>query len=183
MVDPDSIEQNHLIAVQHALVASHEWFVVDRSDAFAAAVKEQNLEHGAESEERFSDPEKWSHMAKLFGIRGVIIAKAQCSIDRNWLGRESPICHQYLSLVDANTAVVVASVESVSVGEEGHYSVSPPWTKVVSDLYSEFRKYYEANPAYAKEVREYQARSIEEAKKDKKQVPVRLPASSSSDDD
>lgn len=169
MIDPDSIEAGHHVRIQNALVASGKWFVVDRASGFRAIKKEQEALH-RESQDRFEDREKWAHWGKLYGVGGVVIAKAQCADKQTWfVGKKYTKCLQYLAIVDANTGIVIAAVEAESDGDAGEQNIAPSWEDAVAKLNNAYPENYQT-PKDHQILQDYRAVSKEEAVRQKEAV-------------
>ncbi len=169
MLDPDSIEVSHHARIQQALVASGKWTVVDRAAAFSALKKEQERIHQVEPE-RYNNREKWARMSQLYGVGGVVTANAQCARRGTlFLGRSYQHCLQTLSIVDASTGEVIASVEAESDGEPSDDGIAPSWALAVELLNAAFPAHFESRTEH-KRLTEY--RDLTEAEA----LAIRKPA-------
>lgn len=136
MIDPESIDVKNFVRIQQALVRTRRFFVVDRGKGFKAVVNEQNLEHVSEPD-RFGDQEKYARMAKLYGVGGIITANIQCGMTHSYLWGDKMKCVQYLALVNAVTAEVVAAIEQDAEAVSGfntHVALGPSWDEAVDKL-------------------------------------------------
>ena len=150
MLDPDSIKAKHHVRIQQALVASGKWTVVDRSSGFEAIKKEQEqlyLENG----DRYNDQEKWAHWGKLYGVGGIVIAKAQCVKKQRWFsGSKYTHCLQHLAIIDSNTGEVIAAVQAQSSGESGEANIAPSWEDAVIALNDAYPENYQPDKSHKK---------------------------------
>lgn len=173
-IDP-KIDVAHYTEIRRALVQTGKFEVVDRSEAFEAAFREQELQH-AQRGERFNDKEKWSWLGEFYGAAAVIQGNASCYQAKNFWGTFMRYCRQTLSLIDTSTGVVVFSV----VGEN-----SIPWTVdwVVPDWDKTVEKAADAYPEYFKPrivktpLKQYMEQSEERAKREREK---RTPAGNTS---
>jgi hypothetical protein len=162
-IDP-KIDVAHYTEIRRALVETGKFEVVDRSEAFEAAFREQELQH-AKAGQRFANKEKWSWVGEFYGAAAVIQANASCWQAKNFWGTFTRYCRQTLSLIDTTTGVVVFSV----VGEN-----SIPWTVewVVPDWDETVAKAADAYPVYFKPrivkapLKQYMDQSEERAKRE-----------------
>lgn len=141
IIDP-RIEVEHYVQIRRALVQSGKFEVIDRREGFEAAVNEQDLQFRSGYQDRFSDREKWAHIGRMFGARGVITANAQCFQKVNWMGEYRKFCKQELAFIDAYTGRVEFAVrgensEAWVVG----YTV-PDWDEVVERAANEYPKHF-----------------------------------------
>jgi len=171
-IDP-KIDVAHYTEIRRALVQSGKFEVVDRSEAFEAAFREQELQH-AQMGERFSDKEKWSWVGEFYGAAAVIQANVSCYQAKNFWGTYKRYCRQTLSLIDTSTGVVMFSV----VGENSiPWTVEwvvPDWDDVVAKAADAYPEYFK--PRIVKEpLRQYIEQSEERAKREREK---RIPATS-----
>lgn len=122
------------VQVRRAALASKKFRVIERQDGFAALIREQNLQHGVGSTNRFDDKLKYAHLARLSGARGVIVPYAQCSQKNNWLGTFTRTCSQELALIDANDGAVVVAVRGENSIPWTAEWVMPDWDEVTQKL-------------------------------------------------
>lgn len=139
-LDPN-IETAHYVQIRRALVQSGKFEVVDRNEAFTAAVAEQERQHGLMGR-RFSDKEKWAWIGEFYGAAAVITAHAQCFNRHNFWGKWVKTCKQELAFINVSTGKVAMAVndensEEAVVG----YSV-PDWDGAVKKLVAVYPKYY-----------------------------------------
>lgn len=150
MLDPDSIKAKHHVRIQQALVASGKWIVVDRSSGFEAIKKEQEQLH-LENGDRYNDQEKWAHWGKLYGVGGIVIAKAQCVKKQRWFsGSKYTHCLQHLAIIDSNTGEVIAAVQAQSSGESGEANIAPSWEDAVIKLNDAYPENYRPDKSHKK---------------------------------
>lgn len=164
MVDPDGIDAGNYVRVTHALVSSEKWVVVDRGQGFTAVKKEQEREQTAEAP-RFADREKFAHWAKLYGIGGVVVAHTQCQQKATFFFKGTySHCQQYLAILDANTAEVIAAVEGSNDTNREEYEIAPDWKDVTQALNDAYPKNYK--PVKDTEILEnYKQLSAEESQR------------------
>ncbi len=144
MLDPESVDEANYIRVTTATVQIDKWSVVDRRNAFNAIKKEQEREHREEND-RFENKQKYAQWAKLYGIGSVIVPFADCYITTNRYSQtQTKHCRETLTLADANTAEIIAAVESEQTCSP---SETPDWTEAVEKLanaypekFAEFKK-------------------------------------------
>jgi len=173
MIDPDSIDAEHYVQIQTALVRSAKFTVVDRGTALRAAQKEQERLHRNEAD-RFEDKEKWAHWGKLYGVGSIIVAHAQCVKEGVWYNPNLTrmFCKQFLSMVDANTGEVLLAVEGENDSQasaDRNYLV-PEWKEIVAKLVDEYPKFFKTED-YTGPALQYQQVSDEHAKR-QKQIQV-----------
>ena len=70
-IDPKGIYDIEYTSLRQSLIENGKFLVVDRSEGFAAVLREQDLEHKSLSG-RFSDSEKYARYAELEGPGSVI---------------------------------------------------------------------------------------------------------------
>jgi hypothetical protein len=150
MVDPDHIDVNNYFKLQKALVASGSFTVVDRKQGFMAIKKEQERLHRNEVD-RYEDKQKWAHWGKLYGVGGIIVPHNECQrVESGPLFKPGPRvrCHQYLSILDANTGEVlvvaqddVYSDRMVNVYDNNY--LASEWDNVVELLMDNYPKKFE----------------------------------------
>lgn len=165
MLDPDSVEAKDYIRATTAVVQSGKWTVVDRRNAFQAIKKEQEREHRQESD-RFDNKEKFAHWQKLYGIGSVIIPYADCRLRENVFSkRRSKVCYLTMTIADANTAEIIASVESEESSSEFD---TPDWKRVVDklcDAYPDAFKQYTESKRLQDYRKESETRAVAEQRK------------------
>lgn len=176
ILDP-TIEEAHYVQIRRALVESGRFEVIDRRDGFAAALKEQDLQFRSGYQDRFSDREKWAHIGRMYGARGVITASAQCYQNKNWLGEYRKYCKQILTFIDGYTGKVEFSVQ----GENSEpwvvgYTV-PNWDDVVKRAVAEYPAYFKPRVVDPL-LEQYQDQSEELAKREREKQNGRTPTSS-----
>lgn len=136
MVDPASIDADNHVLIEQALVESGKWFVVNRSSGFEAIKTEQERLHRGEND-RFDDHEKWALWGRLYGVGGVVTAAIQCRKTSQFItGYHYLSCRQFLSIVDANTGEIIASVQAQNKGDEP--DMLPTWNDTVASLNQAF---------------------------------------------
>lgn len=162
MIDPDSIEAEHHVLIQRALVESGKWYVVDRSKGFKAIKAEQERNHRTE-EDRYADREKWSHWGKLYGVGGIVVASAQCKKEQGWfIGRWYQVCRQFLSIVDSNTGEVITAIETKAESDEADFY--PQWDDAVAKLNDSYPSHFTPSKT-SKRLEDYKDLSGEEAQR------------------
>lgn len=137
MVDPESVDAANYVNIRQALWESGRFFVVDRQKGFSAVIREQNMEHGQASFERFNDRDRYARLAHLYGVGGIVVAHVTCVPARGMFQSQYIHCQQFLALVNANTAEVVAEVrgeDDSAQGWIGHDMTSSDWTDLVGKL-------------------------------------------------
>jgi hypothetical protein len=172
MIDPDSIDEENYVQIQHSLVSAGKFTIVDRSRGMNAMKKEQERTQRGEAD-RFADKEKWSHWGKMYGVGSIVVAHMQCTKENSFMNRTKLYlnCHQFLSMVDSNTGEVIVSVDGKNEGPAS-YDLSymqPDWDKVTEKLMDAYPKEYRPNN-YSKEVSTYQDISAEHAQRQKELV-------------
>ena len=177
-IDPESVTAENFVRIQQALVKTRKFVVIDRGAGFNAVTKEQERLHRNQSD-RFLDKEKFAHWGKLYGVRSIVVAHAQCENRQSfWNSNMTKIlCAQYLSLVDANTGEVLVAVEGENSGDASltHTVITPDWEETVEKLVAEYPKKFETE-YYTKSITDYQDVSKEEAIR-QKETQLRAPAS------
>lgn len=168
MIDPDSIEAAQYVMIQKALVDSGKWFVVDRAKGFKAIKTEQERLHRAE-EDRYDDREKFAHWGKLYGVGGIVVANAQCKKEQGWLiGRWYQSCHQYLSIIDANTGEVITAIENSA--ESGEAEFYPKWDEAVAKLNESYPATFKPMQT-SERLEQYRELSKEESQRQRERLP------------
>lgn len=177
IIDP-TVDVAHYVQIRRALVQSGKFEVIDRQDGFAAALQEQDLQFRTNNEDRFDPSEKWAHIGRMFGARGIITAHAQCFQQVNWRGIYTKYCKQELAFIDAYTGRVEFAVR----GENDEpwvvgYSV-PDWDEVVARAVTEYPKFFEVRRVDPL-LEQYQGQSAELSKREnaKKKMKSIVPAS------
>lgn len=170
LIDP-RIEVAHYVQIRRALVQTGKFEVIDRRDGFEAAVQEQDLQFRSGYKDRFSDREKWAHIGRMYGARGIITAYASCYQKNSWTGEFRKYCKQELAFIDSYTGRVEFAVR----GENSEpwvvgYSV-PDWDDVVERAADEYPQYFKARKIDPL-LEQYMNQSEELAKRDAaKQAP------------
>ena len=163
MIDPAHLDQENYVRLQTALVNSGKWVVVDRSDGFEA-VKQEQLRQNRTEDDRYEDKERWSHWGKLYGVGAVIVPHADCIRQTHfWTNAERKGCRQFLRIVDANTAEVIAAVEGQNTSTPLD---TPDWKDTVASLDEHYPEVFE-KVEYHEKLKAYQVESEERAKKEK----------------
>lgn len=174
MIDPDSIDEENYVQIQHALVSSGKFTVVDRARGMNAMKKEQERTQRIESD-RFADKEKWSHWGKMYGVGSIVVAHTQCLKENSFMNRTKLYlnCRQFLSMVDSNTGEVIVSVEGRNEGPASYDLgyMQPDWDNTTEKMMDAYPKEYRAN-TYSKEVTVYQDISAEHAQRQKELAKV-----------
>lgn len=162
MINPEGITAGHYVRIQQALVESGKWVVIDRGMGYEAIKKEQEREH-REQTDRFLDKEKFAHWGKLYGVGGIVVAHAQCSVKYTmWSGAAYPYCQQYLAIVDTNTGEVISAVQGNEEGSAYEYDIAPSWDNIVNKLNNAFPARFVKNKD-EKPLNDYKELSQEEA--------------------
>jgi curli biogenesis system outer membrane secretion channel CsgG len=168
MVDPDSFDTGDYVRIEQALVKSGKWIVVDRGAGFRAAKIEQERLHRNEVD-RYSDPEKWAHWGKLYGVGGIIVGHSQCHGKTALFGGVYKHCLQSLAIVNANTGEIIASSELEQSGDRNVTTIALDWTDTVEALNTAYPDHYEPNRNTAI-LEDYRAVSKEEALRQKELI-------------
>lgn len=129
-IDADSIDRDQYARLQTALIQSNKFIVVDRGNGFRAVQKEQSMLH-EDQPERFSNREKYARWGKLYGVGGVITVNVQCERRSAFTSGYYNRCLQNISLIDATSGEVLASVEQYQDSESG-WNAIPAWTDTVN---------------------------------------------------
>lgn len=170
MVDPASIDAQNHVMIEQALVSSGKWFVVNRSSGYEAIKTEQERLHRDEND-RFDDHEKYALWGKMYGVGGVVTAAVQCRKTVEFLiGRHFLECRQFISIVDANTGEILASVQNVNNGE--HPDMYPTWDKTVDTLNEAFPKDFTPSKI-SKGLTQYREVAAEEAQRQREIVSAK----------
>lgn len=175
MIDPESIDAQNYVKVQHALVNSGKWIVVDRRDGFKAIKKEQEMLHRNESD-RYEDREKYALWGKLYGVGGVVVAHSQCTRYEGFLPGQYNHCRQNLAIMDTNNGEVLAVSEATSDSDD--WTQMPSWEESVAILNDNFPKHFVRDMSDEK-LLEYKDLAREEAVRQKENLvnEIRTPAS------
>lgn len=173
MIDPVGLDANQYARLQQALVQTDHFVVVDRARGLNAIRREQENLH-RQDVDRYEDQEKWALWGKLYGVGAVVVAQSQCyKVTHVWdASKTKSRCQQFVSMIDANTGVVIASAsgESDSAATMDSYAqLSPDWEDVVEDLVKRYPKYFE-NKSYAKPLETYRGIAQEEATRQKEVI-------------
>lgn len=143
MIDPEGLEEGHYAEIQTAIMEDGNFNLVDRGQAFSSIKAEQERTHIREAS-RFENKQKYAHLGKLYGVGSIVVARVQCAVKGApfsvW-GR-SMLCKQYLSLVDTNTAKVLAAVSAETEGPTSHDEIllAPDWKDAVAKLSDKYEK-------------------------------------------
>lgn len=153
MLDPKSTNPDDYALVQHALVDSGKFYVVDRNHAFKALKTEQFQANRANAD-RYADSQKYAHWGELYGAGGVVVVSVKCSGVESrknivyfvahlaTLGMfDKELCTQLIELVDTNTGEVVASAKNEA---RRAYGDVLDWSDAVDELVSNYPKYFES---------------------------------------
>jgi hypothetical protein len=141
IIDP-TIEVSHYVQIRRALVRSGKFEVIDRQDGFAAALNEQELQFRSANEDRFDPSEKWAHIGRMYGARGVITAHADCYQDTNIWGTFKKYCKQELAFIDAYTGRVEFAVQGQNEEKWVVGYTVPDWDEVVERAVEEYPTYF-----------------------------------------
>lgn len=165
MIDPDSIDEENYVQIQHSLVKSNKFTVVDRTRGMAALKKEQERLHKTE-EDRYADKDKWAHWGKMYGVGTIIVAHTQCQRNHDMFNRTKIYleCRQFLSMVDSNTGEIFLAVDGSNSGPSSYdlSHMAPDWDEVVASMVESYPKEFR-NENYAKTITDYQDVSKENA--------------------
>lgn len=140
MVDPDSVSRNSLHELEAELMDSGRFYVVTRGAGFAAAQREQERLHRDEPT-RYEDAQKWAHWGKLYGVGGIIVAHQECQEKDGFVSRFLR-CRQALSLIDANTGLVIAAIYQTVDGKGNEINLTPSWNETVEKFVSRIPSRY-----------------------------------------
>lgn len=144
-IDPDSVSSADYVRISEALVQSGKFFVVDRQNGFRAVVQEQNVQH-FDAPERFGDAERYARIARLYGVGAVVIGNVQCVSRETFWGSSYMHCVQFLALINATTAEVIAQVKGENDDAEHYYGdikIASDWTGTVNRLNDAIPKEFE----------------------------------------
>ena len=165
MIDPSSIDVENYTRIQTALVDSGKWIVIDRSSAFNAIKKEQEMIHREESD-RFEDKEKYAMWSKLYSVGAVIVGHVQCREKAKFLHDGMFVyCLQSLNLVDSNTGEVIAVAENEN---SARYGRTPDWTETVAQLNDHYPEVFEEIKKHEKLI-QYEKEAKEAAQRQREQ--------------
>lgn len=171
MVDPTGIAARDYVRIVSALKASGKWFVVDRSDALRAIIKEQKMIH-RDRADQFKDEEKYSIWGRLYGVGGVVVGNVGCIRTSGWWS-VSTRCHQNLAIVSANSGEVIATAEGenddAEMGYGGDIQIGSDWTDTVATLNDNFPKNYE-KLEYSEDMQSFRAEAKEEGIRQKENI-------------
>lgn len=180
MIDPDSVRIDDYVRLQHALVESGKWTVVDRAIGFKAVKLEQDREH-LEERGRYEDAQKWAMWGKMYGVGGIVVANAQCQTEGTWLTHTPYLkCLQTLTLVDSNTAEVIVSVSQFKEGEPNQKYIAPSWDDIVYSMNTSYPKDFKS-VQYVERLQNYMKDAAEAAKKDEPAPKSVIPTISDKD--
>lgn len=173
MVDPDSFEPEEHVRLQHALVDSGKWVVIDRAQGMKAIQKEQERLH-RDQVDRFDDRQKWAHWGRLYGVGAVVIGHIQCTKKLNfWMTSWKNDCQQFINLVDANTGEVITAIEH---RDEFDADLATDWTVAVNKLNEAYPKDYSSAGIKHEKLIQYEDESAERALREKENTLNRTPA-------
>lgn len=160
MIDPDSLDMKNYVRLQAALMNSNKWTIVDRSKGFDAVKREQERLHTNNSD-RFSDRQKYAHWGKLYGVGGVIVGQSQCFLKKTYWsnGNMERYCNQFVSIIDANTGVVIAAVENLVPAGTIEFA---SWTDTVEKFNDSYPENYQPSKK-TEELELYEEESKEHA--------------------
>lgn len=166
-IDPENINTADYARIQHALVNTGKFVVVDRAQALRAVKKEQERLHREESD-RFEDKEKFAWYGKLYGVGSIIVANVQCKREASFWNNQNQVkvCLQRLAVIHANTGQIMASVENTN-SEAYTFDleyIAPDWEGTVEKLVDNFPKNFEVRGP-DKELEIYKDVSKEEAQR------------------
>lgn len=177
-VDPMGIDPANYSRIEEALVSTGKFFVIDRGSGFRAVTKEQDHVNGREygsyektaTFDRYGDSDRYARIGKLYGVGSIIVAQTRCGVVQGFFSNRRP-CKQYLALVNAVTAEVVAAVSGES--DDGDYfygevNSAPSWDNTVAKLIDQMPKDYQPN-LYDKRMRNYRNEIREESIREKEQ--------------
>ena len=172
-IDSESIDYRQYVSLEHSLVASGKFVVVDRAAGFRAIKQEQEREHRSEPN-RYADREKFSQWAKLYGVGAVIIGNVQCQDKPSFWNNQvyKQHCIQFIQMTDANTGEVIASVQNEVSGDRQE---TLAWSDAVDKLVDAYPRWFEDHPDHARLV-EYKDESEHLAREHDTQMG-RVPAS------
>lgn len=161
MVDPDSIDSKEYVRLTNALVQSGKWIVVDRANGYRAVKKEQERLHQDEPD-RYEISQKYAMWGKMYGVGAIVVPNIQCQTLQMWNGNLFKKCLQVISVVDANTSEVIASIDSEYEGTAQTYNMASNWLDAVEKINDAFPKNFEPNKK-TKELIEYEQIAKEES--------------------
>ncbi len=163
-IDSHSVSPADYVRIQEALMRSGKFFVVDRAHGFQASLREQDMEHG-EDANRFGDAERYARMNKMFGVGSIVVGNVQCAVRHSFLTGDYTHCDQFLALVNANTAEVVAQVGGSADMRDvfyGEVKMASDWSDTVETLVDAIPKNYQEEK-YDERMRRYRAEVREES--------------------
>lgn len=174
MIDPASVSPEEHVRIQHALVASNNWVVIDRARGMKAIQKEQERLH-RDQVDRYDDKQKWAHWGRLYGVGAVVIGHAQCSRKLTFFRTSAyQDCQQYLTLVDANTGEVIVAIENRGDFDE---ELGATWDEAVAKLNNAYPQDYRSQGLKHEKLVIYEDESQERAVRKKEDDARRTPAS------
>lgn len=176
LIDP-RIPTEHYVHIRRALVQSNKFEVIDRRDGFEAAVREQDLQFRSGYQDRFSDREKWAHIGKMYGARGIVTANASCYQAQNWRGIFTRYCKQDLTFIDSYTGRVEFAVNGENSEPWVVEHTVPDWDEVVSKAVAEYPKHFKARRIDPL-LDQYMQQSEEASKRETERQKERRPSSS-----
>lgn len=143
-IDNESIDYQQYVSLEHSLVSSENFIVVDRSSGLKAVEREQERLH-QDQPDRFADREKFAHWGKLYGVGAVIVANVQCADKPSFWNQQvyKQHCQQFLTMFDANTGEAIISVKDEPSGDRQE---TLPWTNAVEKLVEAYPRFFEDHP-------------------------------------
>jgi hypothetical protein len=175
-IDPTQVDKDNYFKLQKALVASGNFTIMDRADAFKAVEGEQELLHRKQVD-RFEDKEKWAHWGKMHGVGAIVVPHNECTRKQSG-GFFHPgvrdICDQTLSMIDGNTGEIIVMIENQAISEQvdTYYTYkgkAPSWDDAVEKLVDAYPKKF-STEMYHPVLQTYQQISKEEAVRQKEEV-------------
>lgn len=174
MIDPDSFEPEEHVRLQHALIESGKWAVIDRARGMKAIQKEQERLHQNQNG-RFDDRQKWAHWGRMYGVGAVVVGHVQCTKKLNfWMTSWKNDCQQFINLVDANTGEIITAIEN---RDEFDAELGTNWTVAVEKLNKSYPEDYRSPGIQHEKLNQYEAESAERALRKKEEDAGRTPAS------
>lgn len=161
-IDSESIDYRQYVSLEHSLVTSGKFAVVDRSAGFRAIKQEQEREHQTEPD-RYADREKFSQWAKLYGVGAVIVGNVQCQDKPSFWNTQvyKQHCQQFLTIFDATSGEAIVSVQDEVSGDRQE---TLAWSDAVDKLVDAYPRWFEDHPDHTRLV-EYKDESEQAAKK------------------
>lgn len=171
-IDADSMSQQTYVRLQHALVRSGKFIVVDRAMGFKAIAREQERQHETS---RFGNNEKYALWGQMYGVGGIIVGNLQCTEEKVRWWKISQDCVENLSLINATTGEVMTVAENDVTVEKGQ--LSPEWNEVVERLIEGYPTYFidKHNPhrtvEYSTALEEYREKTVPQSRKPAQAAP------------